>query len=153
VPAPSAAGLSLEEKPATRGVELRTQRCKWGKVPNFLAGAGMPAAGASSVAARVRGRDGDLTIEPPPGSRWSDFRWLEVEPGRGGFASSRLYLQDRATPGSSAHHQIVFKTIDGSPRPYAVPVSSCAQWYGYGSAPLRLASHSPQPISAVRLIR
>ena len=48
---------------------------------------------------------------------------------------------------------ISFNTLSNSPRRYVIPVSSCAQWSGYGSKPLFLVSTPPQEIGGVRLIR
>ncbi len=144
--------LHLEESPITDRVEFQTQRCNWGKLPSLLKGSGMPSADASSIEIDVAGKPGRLVLEPPSGERWSDFRWLELAAGPSGFAGSDLALHDR-NGRSSPQRQIVFKTIGNSARSYVVPVSSCAQWYGYGRRPLRLDFDPAQDIAAVRLIR
>jgi hypothetical protein len=149
---PQITELHLGERPITDRVEFQTQRCDWGKVPTFLAGSGMPPPDAPGVGIESSGRAGRTILHPPRGERWSDFRWLELDAGRDGFRDSDLALSD-AKLSSHPQRQIAFTTVDGSPRRYIVPVSSCAQWYGYGSAPLRLGSDSPQNIAAVRLIR
>ena len=94
-----------------------------------------------------------LAIQPPAGSRWSDFGWLEVDaPRLGGFLPGGFVLSeqpDRTDPG----HMAGFSTIGNSPRRYVIPVSSCAQWQGYGSSRLFLTSAPVQEIGGVRLIR
>jgi hypothetical protein len=93
-----------------------------------------------------------LKLRPPAGSTWRDYRWLEVDaPGSGGFVQGGFSLSD--IPGATPPgHTIEFATLSDSPHRYIVPVSSCAQWHGYGSGPLFLTS-SPAQASSVRLIR
>jgi hypothetical protein len=94
-----------------------------------------------------------VQIEPPAGSTWADYRWLEVDaPSFGGFLQGEFDLSDQPNamdPG----HVISFDTLASSPRRYVIPVSSCAQWRGYGSSRLFMVSTPPQEIGAVRLIR
>lgn len=97
---------------------------------------------------------GPLTqIEPPAGSNWSDYRWLEVDaPSFGGFLSGAFNLSDQ--PDATDPGRIIsFDTLANSPRRYIIPVSSCQQWQGYGARPLFLMSSPPQEIGGVRLIR
>ena len=152
LPPPSTTGLDPEQAPKTRGIEFQTQRCDWGKAPNFLSGPGAPPPDAHIVDLRVeRQASNQLRIEPPAGSRWSDFRWLQLDAGSAGFVDADLVLHDRpASPGPQ--HEIAFETIDRSPHRYAVAVGSCAQWHGY-RGPLYLQSDPAQDISTVRLIR
>lgn len=94
-----------------------------------------------------------LAVQPPAGSTWSDFGWLEVDaPIFGGFLPGGFALSNQSDftdPG----HIIAFSTIATSPRRYVIPVSSCAQWQGYGSSRLFLKSMPLQEIGGVRLIR
>lgn len=93
-----------------------------------------------------------LQIELPRDSRWTDYRWLEIDPGKGGFRKGNFALFD--DPGRpSVGREITFQTLDGSPDRYVIPVGSCAQWHGYRSRRLFLAADPSQEISAVRLIR
>jgi hypothetical protein len=94
-----------------------------------------------------------LRLRPPAGSTWSDYRWLEVDaPGSGGFVQGGFSVSD--IPGATPPgHAINFATLTSSPHRYIVPVSSCAQWYGYGSRPLFLTSSPAQESTVVRLIR
>jgi hypothetical protein len=94
-----------------------------------------------------------LQIEPPAGSAWSNYRWLEVDaPSNGGFVPGPFALSDlpgTADPG----HLISFTTLKGSPSHYIIPVASCQQWDGYGSSRLFLTVPAGQQIAGVRLIR
>ena len=47
---------------------------------------------------------------------------------------------------------ISFATLAGSPHRYIIPVSSCQQWYGYGSSQLFLMTLPGQQVAAIRLI-
>ena len=91
--------------------------------------------------------------EPPAGTRWSDYRWLEVDaPSFGGFLPGTFELSDQPDA-TDPGHTISFDTLANSPRRYIIPVSSCQQWRGYGSSPLFLISSPSQEIGGVRLIR
>lgn len=94
-----------------------------------------------------------LQIEPPAGSTWSDYRWLEVDaPSFGGFLQGGFGLSDTLAP-TAAGQLISFETLPQSPRRYIIPVSSCAQWQGFGSRRLFLASSPAQDAVRVQLIR
>lgn len=94
-----------------------------------------------------------VQIEPPVGSTWADYRWLEVDAPRfGGFLLTAFALTDQPDA-TDPGHNISFATLPSSPRHYVIPVSSCAQWRGYGSSRLYLVSSPPQQIGGVRLIR
>lgn len=93
-----------------------------------------------------------LQIDPPPGSRWSDYRWLEVDAGPKGFDDAPFTLANSQRP-TIPGTEIQFTTLDRSPSRIVIPVSSCAQWRGYGAAPLYLDSVPRQDVAAVRLIR
>jgi hypothetical protein len=94
-----------------------------------------------------------IEIEPPVGSTWADYRWLEVDaPSFGGFLPGGFSLSDQRDA-TNLEHTITFNTLGSSPRRYIVPVSSCQQWWGYGSSPLFVASTPPQEMGGVRLIR
>ena len=93
-----------------------------------------------------------LQIVRPPGSRWTDYRWLEVDAGPSGFRKGTFTVYDRQTRPSMGR-EITFQTLDDSPGRYIVPVGSCAQWHGYGGRRLFINHDTPQDISAVRLIR
>jgi len=94
-----------------------------------------------------------VRVEPAAGSTWSDYRWLEVDaPSPAGFVQGGFALSD--IPGATPPgHVISFDTLTSSPRHYIIPVSSCAQWQGYGSRPLFLTSSPAQEFTGVRLIR
>ena len=94
-----------------------------------------------------------LQLQPPAGSAWSDYRWLEVDaPASGGFVQGGFSISDSADAPAPGH-TISFDTLSNSPRRYVIPVSSCAQWQGYGSSPLFLTSSPAQEFVGVRLIR
>jgi hypothetical protein len=94
-----------------------------------------------------------VQIQPPAGSTWADYRWLEVDsPSFGGFLPGAFDLSDQPDE-TDPGHIISFSTLANSPRRYIIPVSSCQQWRGYGSRRLYLASSPPQEIGGVRLIR
>ena len=94
-----------------------------------------------------------LQIEPPAGSSWTDYRWLEVDaPSFTGFSQGVFDLSDRPSV-TDPGRVINFGTLRRSPRHYIIPVSSCAQWHGYGSSPLFLMSLPGQRLNGVGLIR
>jgi hypothetical protein len=94
-----------------------------------------------------------VRIEPPAGSTWAHYRWLEVDaPSSGSFLRGEFTLSDQ-TNAIDPGHMISFNTLPSSPHHYVIPVSSCAQWRGYGSSPLFLTSSPLQAIGSVRLIR
>ncbi len=88
----------------------------------------------------------------PRGSRWTDYRWLEVDAGKNGFKRGNFTVYDRPTRPSTGR-EITFQTLDSSPDRYIVPVGSCAQWHAYRGHRLFLNFDVPEDISAVRLIR
>jgi len=92
-------------------------------------------------------------IEPPAGSTWADYRWLEIDaPNFGRFLQGAFDLSD--TPDPTAPGQLIsFETLAQSPRRYIIPVSSCAQWQGFGSKRLFLTSSPAQELAGVQLIR
>jgi hypothetical protein len=93
-----------------------------------------------------------IQIGLPPGSGWSDYRWLEIDAGKKGFDTGTFALfdhQERMSPS----REISFLTLPRSPHRYVIPVSSCAQWHGYRSRRLFLVSAPHQDIAGVRLIR
>lgn len=93
-----------------------------------------------------------LQIELPRGADWTDYRWLEVEAGAGGFRDGSFTIYDRQLR-SLPQREISFQTLDRSPRRYVVPVGSCAQWHGYKDRRLFLGFGPGQKVAAVRLIR
>lgn len=155
-PSVSKLDLNLAEPPVTGDIAFTVQPCTWGYAPNFLSGSGLPPADAPSVDAQVRPTPtapyGGLAIELPRGSRWSDYRWLEIDGGEDGFMPDTFTLYDRQTR-PSAEREISFQTLDNSPRNYVVPVGSCAEWHGYRGRRLFLNYQTPQDVTAVRLIR
>jgi hypothetical protein len=89
-----------------------------------------------------------LSISPPAGTVWSDYRWLEID-STSGFGQDSWVVYDKATgdPG----RQIIFRTL-GSTKTLRVFVGSCAQWHGYTAGPLMLGYSLPQNVAAVRLL-
>ena len=131
--------------------------------PNALPGLGVAKIGNRSVTLQPSADTGHvdtetasgplLAIKPPAGSTWSDYRWVEVDsPSFGGFLQGGFELSDQANVADPGH-VIAFQTLQNSPRRYIIPVSSCAQWYGYGASRLFLVSVPPQEVGGVRLIR
>lgn len=108
----------------------------------------------TAVAGHVDGTLGAPTmqIDLPPSSRWTDYRWLEIDAGKAGFRQGTFSVFDRQSRPSPGR-EISFQTLDRSPHRYVIPVGSCAQWHGYRSRRLFLAISPHQDISGVRLIR
>ncbi len=137
-----------------------------GSVGELPAGATPPPSGSARVGERTVRLDpaavtghfdttlGPPTVQlnPPHGSRWSDYRWLEIDAPKTGFQQGFFSVFDRPSR-PAAGREIAFQTLARSPDRYVVPVGSCAQWHGYGGSPLYLAVSPDQDISGVRLIR
>ena len=89
-----------------------------------------------------------LVISLPPGTAWSDYRWLEVDtPGT--FGQDRWAVYDDQSGDSG--HQVIFRTLGGTST-IRVYVGSCAQWHGYGAKSLFLGHSGAQDIGTVRLL-
>ena len=97
-------------------------------------------------------RDRLLPIDRPPGSQWSDYRWLELEAGTDGFEDGGIALYDRLDR-PSPQREIFFETLERSSDRFVIPVGSCAQWHGYRQKELYLNASPYQEIPTVRLIR
>jgi hypothetical protein len=93
-----------------------------------------------------------LQIELPSGSHWSGYRYLEVDAGQRGFKNGTFTIYDRPRRPSPGH-DIIFQTLDRSPKRYVVPVGACAQWHAYRTRRLLINVQPGQQISAIRLIR
>jgi hypothetical protein len=91
-------------------------------------------------------------IQLPAGSKWSDYRWLEIDAPGSGFRRGDFAVSDQPNL-LNLGHAIGFGTLARSPHRYIVPVSSCPQWHGYSSAGLFLTTLPAQPVAGVRLIR
>ncbi|MBV9818665.1 MAG: hypothetical protein JOZ07_09980 [Solirubrobacterales bacterium] len=151
--------LHLDQQPATTGVPFRGQACIWGDAPTFLEGPAEPRPGAQTVSVRttaerhVDTQSSSLQIQPPAGTAWRDYRWLEVDAARSsGLHPGAFDLSDRSGL-SQPGRLITFQTIERSPPRYIIPVSSCQQWDGFDSSRLFLTAVPGQQIGAVRLIR
>ncbi len=99
-----------------------------------------------------RVRPPQMEVSPPAGTRWTDYRWLELDAGPKGFRDGDVALYDRQSR-PSPQREITFKTMAGKGRRYIVPVDNCAQWHGYRGRHLYLDFFPRQDVSAVRLIR
>jgi hypothetical protein len=94
-----------------------------------------------------------VAMQPPVGSTWSDYRWLEIDaPTLGAFVQGPFNLSDSPSVPAPGH-VIAFATLNGSARRYVVPVSSCQQWYGYGSSQLFMSVPAGQQFAGIKLIR
>jgi hypothetical protein len=90
-----------------------------------------------------------MELALPPGSAWSDYRWMEIN-------TSTAFAQDRWTvsdvPTGDRGHQINFSTLPNSPSAFRVFVGGCAQWHGYQLDQLVLSYGQTQDVSAIRLL-
>ena len=160
------AGFQLQV-PVKEGGALRLYgESQDGKLTEIVAEGGHPQKGAVPIGGRevkltpnaVYGQVNSSTraeamaISKPKGSRWSDFRYLELDAPAGGFKDGTFTVYDDPTR-PSPDHDIVFQTLDRSPQRYVVPVGACAQWHGYRSDRLFMNLQPGQQVSAVRLIR
>jgi hypothetical protein len=91
-----------------------------------------------------------VLLRPPAGGSWAAYRWLEIDPPATGLPDDTWTLSDQ--PSASAQRQIVFRTLAGKAQPFRVYVGSCAQWHGYGAAPLYLSTHHPVGSFSARLV-
>jgi hypothetical protein len=147
VASPKSMGLSLSSPIVTDGLYFMAEQCDWGYSPNFFSVTPRPVQGrsAASVARQSSGTRVQLSL--PAGARWTDYQWLEIDARR--LAPDNLHISDS---GSGGQRVISFSTLPDSPSRYLVRVGSCAQWHGYGNAPLTLSGNVSQDITQVRLL-
>jgi hypothetical protein len=141
VPSPESVRVPLHHPPITSGLEfLPDNKCDWGYAPDFLSV--RPAGDSIRMAVPLAQRSGassTVMVEAPRNRTWSDFHWLEVQfghrPSRDAFT-----ISDSSVPG----HEITFRVTGRGPGTIWIPVGSCAQWHGYGAAPLKIAELNGQ---------
>jgi hypothetical protein len=91
-----------------------------------------------------------LELKPLAGKAWSAYRWLEIDSPAPGLAADTWTLSDiRPAP---AQRQIAFETLGAGSRALRVYVGSCAQWHGYGAAPLYLSTNHSTASLSVKLL-
>ena len=150
VPTPNALGLKLNKPLAVNNLYFDAPACDWGYTPNFFSVTPTPNPGRPPVLlpiARPTAGVQPVGLMLPPGARWTDFQWIEIDTGSQ-FVDDTFVLSDGS---SDVRHQVTFKTLPDAPRQYLVRVGNCIQWHGYGGS-LRLAHSQPQDITAIRLI-
>ncbi len=150
LPPVSTIAAHLSEPPVTTGLDFKTGVCDWGYEPDHLSV--QPSAAEQAAATTVWSGSsvpaGTLTVPPPQGHTWSDYRWVEID-ASGNFNADGFAVYQTA---HDADHNIIFGTKTVSPHRYLIHVGGCGQWHGYANAPLVLDHTQPQPITAVRLI-
>ena len=150
----TAARLTLSTTPITDSLPFRGLPCDWGAAPNFLQVS--PPARASAAAAATAGvrwtvsTPSGVLLRPPAGGSWAAYRWLEIDAPATGFPDDSWTLSDQVS--ASAQRQIIFRTLAGKAQTFRVYVGSCAQWHGYGAAPLYLSTHHPVGSFSARLV-
>jgi len=90
-----------------------------------------------------------LRITPPPGTIWSDYRWLEIDTNSG-FRADTWTVSDSTA--DQPQREVIFKTLERSQTAFRIYVGSCAQWHGYGSVPLYIGHDQIQDVKRVRLL-
>jgi hypothetical protein len=151
VPSPTRLNLKLSRPPAVNNLYFDAPACDWGYTPNFFSVTPSPKPGRPAVSlpvSRPSAATQPLALTLPPGSRWTDFQWIEIETGSH-FVDDTFVLSDGSPDG---RHHVTFKTLPDSPGHYLVRVGNCIQWHGYGGSRLQLAHGQPQDIIAIRLI-
>jgi len=151
VPSPAALNLKLTRPLAVNNLYFDAPACDWGYTPNFFSVTPTPNPGRPAVSlpvSRPSAGTQPLALTLPPGSRWTDFQWIEIETGSH-FVDDTFVLSDGSHDG---RHHVTFKTLPDSPGHYLVRVGNCIQWRGYGGSRLQLAHGQPQDITALRLI-
>jgi hypothetical protein len=150
VPSPQTLNPKLTQPPAVNNLYFDAPACDWGYTPNFFSvrptANGSRAAVSLPVPTVSTGLQ-PLTLTLPPGSRWTDFQWMEIDTGSH-FVDDTFVLSDSP---SELRHQVTFKTLLDSPGRYLVRVGNCIQWHGY-SGSLELSHGRTQDITAIRLI-
>ena len=144
-PPPSLANATL----LTKNLYFQVPSCDWGFTPNFL---NPPPAGdiGTGVSASVTPTGPDrLRIGLPVGTKWTDFRWLEVR-SDSELPASSFDLSDQDSPDAS--HGILFKILPHGGKTVFVRVGSCSQWHGFTSSALSLLAGGPVGSLSVRLI-
>ncbi len=122
-------------------------------------GTSYPLSGHSVVGA-VTGttRMSEQTIRPPQTRDWARYRWLGVRLGlRRSLEHVTVSDGDSVQPlGTNPYlggsHVITFDALPGPARTFYVPVASCPQWFGYGSAPLTVTADAGSGYPALTLI-
>jgi hypothetical protein len=162
LPPPESLHLHLSQPPVTDLLPFRGQVCDWGYAPNFLSISPPPPAhemspirltvtgvGSEGNDVSTSGEAQWLTLSPPSGRSWSDYRWLEIEV-RGSLQTDEWVLSDKRS--IDQEPPITFKTLGGSSHIYKVYVGNCAQWHGYQAVPLYVGHSQSQAIDAIRLL-
>lgn len=101
----------------------------------------------------------EQVISPPRDRDWSRYGWMAVR------LASRSVLEHVSISDGNAvqalgtnpyvgpSHVISFDALPGPQRTFYVPVASCPQWFGYGSAPLTVSANAPGASPAISLVQ
>ncbi len=125
--------------PVQRGKRLRVFAVsRSGRLSEIVEKGAKPAHGTVTVGGRTRRlapnavwgqlnstvHERVMRIDRPAGSRWSQYHWLELDAGPGGFRKGTFTVYDRQNR-PWIGREISFQTLDSSPGRYIVPVGSC----------------------------
>jgi hypothetical protein len=152
LPDPLSLHLPLSTPLISTDLPFRGLSCEWGYSPNYLSVTPpAPPPGQQAITVNLT-RDGPTSylLTLPPGHRWDDYNWFEMN-AASSFTASQLQLQDEPPP-AGEQRAVTFWTMKGSPSTYRFPIGACSQWPGYGDAPLHLTMTSGQDIGSVRLL-
>ncbi len=149
---PASLNLALSTPIVTTDLPFRGLSCDWGYSPNYLSVApGPPSPGQQAISIPLtKDSPTSYVLTLPPGSRWADYGWLELNAATP-FTASQLQIQD-VSPLAGEQRTVRFWTQNGSPARYRFPIGACSQWPGYGSAPLHLTMTAGENIGTVRLL-
>jgi hypothetical protein len=148
VPEPQSLGLKLVWPLVTQDLYFRSPGCDWNHTGDYLDVA--PQGESAAPVGVVHDSPTALTLTPPAGHKWSDYRWIEVD-AASQFTAAQFQIADSG-PVAGEVRSISFVTSDISPHQYRVPIGSCSQWYGYGSAPLHVTMTTPQQVASISLL-
>ncbi|HLI56106.1 MAG TPA: hypothetical protein VKY26_03630 [Actinomycetota bacterium] len=147
LPATWSAGLHLSQPLITTGLAFDESACDWGYVPNFLQVPSPPSEAGAATLGLAQMSPTSLQLDLPS-SPLTSYHWLEVDSSKG-LSADRFVVSD-GTPSSS--HDIDFNTVGRSNTKTLVEVGSCLQWHSYQTSTLTLTFHSPENITAVKLL-
>jgi hypothetical protein len=134
----------------TSELYFQMPHCDWGYTPNFMNPPSVREIDGGDKTGLVEVTPKRFVIQPPPGSTWSQYRWIELDSDIG-FRQGTVTITDLSEPGNT--HDITFKTLPRTGNRLYVRVGSCIQWHGYSPGALTVLTSQDASGLSARLLR